>query len=92
MCIFQQEWSLMIMFQTSNTSSDCDDQSCWGWGLIMIIYKMALMGDWFWSQASNISAAGDVEHCTKLEAALVESFTLIFLHLQPYFHDHNSEK
>jgi hypothetical protein len=31
--------------------------------------------------ASNISTAGDVEHCTKLEATLVESFPLIFMHL-----------
>ena len=51
-----------------------------------------LMGDCFFFHASDISAAGDVEHCTKLEATLVESFTLIFLYLQPYFGKHNLGK
>ena len=38
--------------------------------------------------ASNISASGDVEHRTELEATLVESFSLIFVHLQySYFHE-----
>ena len=38
--------------------------------------------------ASNISTAGDVEHCTKLEATLVESFPLIFMHLRRSYFDH----
>ena len=38
--------------------------------------------------ASNISASGDVEHRTELEATLVESLSLIFVHLQySYFHE-----
>ena len=42
--------------------------------------------------ASNISTAGDVEHCTKLEATLVESFPLIFMHLRRSYFDHFEKK
>ena len=46
------------------------------------------VGETSFGFASNISASGDVEHRTELEATLVESFSLIFVHLQySYFHE-----